>query len=63
MRWVFDAIYTPLETRFLADARGRGAEILSGYELFIHQGIHAFEIFTGVQVDELELRNVLAATQ
>ena len=34
-------------------------EILSGYELFFYQGVDAFEIFTGVPVDEARLRAVL----
>jgi len=60
-KWVFDAIYTPLETEFLAAARARGLAILSGYELFFYQGINAFEIFTGVQLEEHKLRDALAA--
>lgn len=58
--WAFDAIYTPLETEFLAAARARGLAILSGYELFFYQGINAFEIFTGVQLEEQKLRDGLA---
>src|SRR5690606_31618021 len=50
-RWAFDAVYTPVETEFLQDARAAGLEIMSGYELFFHQGIDAFRIFTGREVD------------
>lgn len=59
--WAFDAIYTPLETEFLAAARARGLAILSGYELFFYQGINAFEIFTGVQLEEQKLRDAMAS--
>ena len=48
-RWAFDAVYTPEHTPFRAQARAAGAAFLSGYELFFHQGIAAFEIFTGVK--------------
>ncbi len=41
-RWAFDAVYTPVETEFLRDARASGLETLSGYELFFHQGVDAF---------------------
>ncbi|MBF0280328.1 MAG: shikimate dehydrogenase [SAR324 cluster bacterium] len=58
--WAFDAVYTPLETRFLLDAKELGLEILSGYELFFFQGIDAFEIFSGIHVDEAPLRKSLA---
>ncbi len=60
--WAFDAVYTPMDTPFRAQAEAAGAEFLSGYELFLHQGIHAFEIFTGKRVDDLAaLRTMLAA--
>lgn len=60
--WAFDAVYTPMDTPFRAQAEAAGAEFLSGYELFLHQGIHAFEIFTGRCVEDLAtLRTMLAA--
>ena len=45
--WIFDAIYTPLETPFLKEGEAAVVEALSGYELFLYQGIHAFKLFTG----------------
>ena len=58
--WICDAVYTPVETEFLKQGRSAGVEILSGYELFLYQGIHAFRLFTGYQVDAGELRRALA---
>lgn len=58
--WAFDAVYTPVETEFLRDAEAEGLTIISGYELFIHQGIDAWQIFTGHPVDETALRRALA---
>ena len=58
--WAFDAVYTPVETEFLKDARAAGLEVMSGYELYFHQGVDAFRLFTGRQVDQTALRNVLA---
>jgi len=58
--WICDAVYTPVETEFLRQGRSDGVEILSGYELFLYQGIHAFRLFTGYQVDAGELRRALA---
>lgn len=59
-RWAFDAVYTPVDTEFLDDARAARLEILSGYELFFHQGIDAFRLFTGRDVEEPALRKALA---
>ncbi len=58
-RWAFDAVYTPLETQFLRDARAAGLAIMNGYELFLYQGIDAFRIFTGRDVDAVALRAAL----
>ena len=57
--WVFDAVYTPARTRFLADAETSGLDTLSGYELFFHQGADGFEIFLGEAVDRNRLRQAL----
>jgi len=57
--WVFDAVYTPIKTTFLLDASEAGLEILSGSELFFYQGIEAFEIFSGISLDESQLRKEL----
>lgn len=57
--WAFDAVYTPVETAFLRDVRAAGVAVMSGYELFLFQGVDAFEIFTGHCVDEASLRDHL----
>ena len=61
--WAFDAVYTPTDTRFLMDAVEAGLEVLYGYELFFYQGVDAFEIFTGMSVDEARLREALRLQQ
>jgi shikimate dehydrogenase len=58
--WAFDAVYTPVETEFLKDARAASLEVMSGYELYFHQGVDAFRLFTGKDVDQGRLRAVLA---
>lgn len=59
--WAFDAVYTPVETELLVDAASAGLQIMSGYELFFHQGIDAFSLFTGLEVDAAALRQALAS--
>ena len=58
--WAFDAVYTPVDTRFLADAAATGLDTLSGYELFFEQGLDCTEIFLGGPVDRTRLRQALA---
>jgi shikimate dehydrogenase len=57
--WAFDAVYTPVETQFLRDAAAEGLKVMSGYELYFYQGLHAFEIFHGQPIDEGLLRQAL----
>ncbi len=58
--WAFDAVYTPVDTQFLTEAEAEGLKILSGYELYFYQGLHAISIFHGMDVDEAKLRALLA---
>jgi shikimate dehydrogenase len=46
---VFDIIYNPLETRFLTEAKRRGARTLGGLSMLVHQGAESLELWTGVQ--------------
>ncbi|GBG75557.1 hypothetical protein CBR_g20188 [Chara braunii] len=46
---VFDAIYNPLETRLLREAKSVGATIVSGLEMFVRQANAQFNLFTGEQ--------------
>lgn len=56
---VFDIVYTPLETRLLADARARGLKTISGVEMFINQAVLQFEKFTGVEAPAEVMRQVV----
>jgi shikimate dehydrogenase len=60
--WAFDAVYTPIDTAFLRDAAEAGLTIISGYELFFHQGVDAWDIFVGRTLSQPELRRALAET-
>lgn len=44
---VFDAVYTPLETRLLREARQEGVRTVNGLEMFIGQAAEQFALFTG----------------
>ncbi|HEX3738996.1 MAG TPA: shikimate dehydrogenase [Terriglobales bacterium] len=63
-RYVFDMIYDPAETKLMKLARERGAQVIPGIEMFVHQAARQFEIWTGkpAPFDEM-LRVVLLAQQ
>jgi len=46
-RYVFEMIYDPPETKLMKLARASGAEVIPGYEMFVHQAARQFEIWTG----------------
>ncbi|HKT88257.1 MAG TPA: shikimate dehydrogenase [Candidatus Sulfotelmatobacter sp.] len=63
-RYVFDMIYDPAETRLMKLAKERGAQVIPGIEMFVHQAARQFEIWTGKPApwDDM-LRVVLLAQQ
>ncbi|MGM0715695.1 MAG: shikimate dehydrogenase family protein, partial [Halobacteriota archaeon] len=60
---VLDAVYAPIDTRLLTDARAIGATTIDGAWMLLFQGVEAFEIWTGrdAPVDAMDeaLRNAL----
>jgi shikimate dehydrogenase len=59
--WVADAVYTPLWTPLLLAAKERGARLLTGRELAIHQAADAFELFTGLKPPLAAIENAFDA--
>ena len=58
--WAADVIYTPIETAFLKAAAAKGARVLNGGGMCVHQAAEAFRLFTGVEPDPKRLRRVFA---
>lgn len=56
---VFDAVYSPFETKLLRDAKETGATIIHGTELLLHQGFAQFEKFTGKKAPTDVMRNIV----
>ena len=44
---VFDAVYSPYETRLLREAKEQGAAVIHGTEMLLQQGTAQFELYTG----------------
>lgn len=49
---VIDMIYNPNETRFLKEAKIRGAKTMNGLNMLIYQGLIAYELFTGTKLPD-----------
>jgi shikimate dehydrogenase len=47
----FDTVYSPLETKFLSDASHRGAKIITGDVMLIHQAIEQVRIWHEKDID------------
>ncbi|XAR58488.1 3-dehydroquinate dehydratase [Bertholletia excelsa] len=57
---VFDAVYTPRNTRLLQEAAEVGAIVVSGVEMFIRQALGQFKLFTdGLAPEDFMRRTVL----
>ena len=53
--WVVDAVYSPLWTPLLIAARAKGATVMTGRDLAVHQAADAFELFTGLRPSTAEM--------
>ncbi|HOI77521.1 MAG TPA: shikimate dehydrogenase [Methanofastidiosum sp.] len=46
---VFDAVYSPIETRLLMRSREQGAKIANGLDMYMGQAMAQFELWTGIK--------------
>lgn len=56
---VFDIVYDPYETLLLKEAKKKGATIIHGTDMLLHQGLAQFELFTGKKAPEEVMREVI----
>ncbi len=57
--FIYDLIYTPLETALIKEARTKGARAANGLGMLLHQAAAAFEIWTGVSAPVEVMRKAL----
>ena len=57
--WVMDVIYNPLKTRLLREAEKAGCGVLSGLDMFVHQGAEQIKIWTGQEPPRALMREVV----
>ena len=51
---VFDAVYIPVETKFLKDAKECGCVTINGFDMLVYQGIASFEIWNEIKILDKE---------
>lgn len=56
---VMDIVYNPLETRLLREAKAAGCRTIRGLEMFLHQAVAQFELWTGQAAPVEVMRAVL----
>jgi shikimate dehydrogenase len=56
---VFDLVYNPRKTKFLAIAESQGATILNGLKMFVEQGAKAFELWTNEKMPTENISEIL----
>jgi shikimate dehydrogenase len=56
---VFDAIYSPYETKLLLDAKAQHATIIHGQAMLLYQGLEQFKLFTGNDAPEEAMKKAL----
>ncbi|NJB67970.1 shikimate dehydrogenase [Desulfobaculum xiamenense] len=57
----YDIVYNPLRTVFLEQAAARGCHVIDGLDMFVHQAVEQFRLWTGKTFDIDAARRLLAA--
>lgn len=58
--WVADVIYTPLQTELIKVAAAKGARVMGGAGMCVHQAAATFRLFTGLIPDLHRMHRVFA---
>ncbi len=58
-QFVFDIVYNPLKTKLLGDAEAAGCTVIPGVEMFLHQAVFQFELWTGEAAPVETMRNIV----
>ena len=58
-QFVFDIVYTPLRTRLLLEAEAAGCRTIPGVEMFVHQAVFQFELWTGQPAPVESMRRIV----
>jgi len=61
VRLAFDAIYNPVMTRFLKNAKAQGAMTVTGVEMYSRQAVEQIRLFTGRKPDAADVKRLFLA--
>lgn len=56
---VFDAVYSPLETKLLKNAKESGAKTITGTQMLLHQAYAQFELYYQAKAPKLAMESAL----
>ncbi len=56
---VFDTIYTPETTLLIRESRARGADTITGVDMFVRQAARQIELFTGLVPEMETMRQIM----
>ncbi len=56
---VMDIVYSPLETRLLKEAGARGARVIDGLRMLLHQALAQFQFWTGTKAPKEVMEEAL----
>ena len=59
-QWAADVIYTPIETAFIKAAAAKGATVLTGGGMCVHQAAELFRLFVGIEPDIKRMHSTFA---
>jgi shikimate dehydrogenase/3-dehydroquinate dehydratase type I len=58
-QYVMDVIYNPLPTRMLREAQKLGCHIMSGLDMFVHQGAEQIKLWTGKEPNRSLMKKIV----
>ena len=58
--WAADVIYTPIETELIKAAAAKGARVLNGGGMCVHQAVEAVRLFIGIEPDVARMHRAFA---
>jgi shikimate dehydrogenase len=59
-QWAADVIYSPIDTAFIKAAAAKGARVLTGGGMCVHQAAEAFRLLTGITPDAARMHRTFA---
>jgi shikimate dehydrogenase len=59
--WAADVIYSPIETEFIKAAAAKGARVLNGGGMCVHQAVEAFRLLTGIEPNVVRMHRTFTS--